>query len=101
MLKTFCCDRDIKTPFCPHCGKAMHDSASAISGMLAHIRVQVQANTRKVDMLNEATPSDERSKRRVARSLRLKQKLLDKWASWHDATVKLMERPDPEEVTNG
>jgi hypothetical protein len=71
-----CCEKEVTTAFCPHCGKKFGGSVG--HSLLSHLRKEADANKRKLDKAIEI--SGDRPDR--PDWLERKRVVFDKWNSW-------------------
>jgi hypothetical protein len=76
-----CCEQELSTPFCPHCGNR---AESPLLTLVAHVQKGRNVYAKDVERVATAVntyPNNPHYKKRLAS----KKKILSKWDSWLNA----------------
>lgn len=78
-----CCDKELATEFCPHCGKRSHNHS--LAGLLTHVRAHVMQLKKRKEQWNKALgrkSEDRQWKQHIDVKIEAILPLLEKWESW-------------------
>lgn len=95
-----CCGAEVKTPFCPSCGKQLKP-ADPLRGLLAHVRSMAKMQeTIRENRRNSPSrqPRDDEQKRKRERRQKRDEARCAKWKAWGDALEALLDS-QPKEPT--
>ncbi len=86
-----CCGREVKTPFCPHCGKECN--SHPLSGLLVHVQGRVNHFRKATERWKKVVENNDKPDGYLIEKqrgfLEKNQRLLDRWQLWLDALEKL------------
>jgi len=90
-LATSCCGEEHLSPFCPTCGKRLKNIGT-LHGLLAHCRVGLSCAQKAYDRAVEARKRWT-DNNKGERTLRKRQKRLEKWQGWVDELEQVLADP--------
>ena len=82
-----CCGKEVKTRFCPHCGREVNRKPA--EGLLDHVAKIMGVKERAAERSREwaeTNNNDKRCERRVQQD----EATARKWLDWHNALVSLL-----------
>ncbi len=93
-----CCEKERNTCFCPDCGAQLNTKAANLNGLIAHLRSHIKSQETGLENMKARRISNDES--RLDEWLERRQRSINKWHSWLDAVLALVEESNGgEEMT--